>query len=137
MKHLTKMLNRIYSREHLPEDLRTSVLIALPKNPGATECGQHCTISLMSQTTKLLVRIIMLKKRIKIKLEITEQQCDFGETKGTTDAMYILRTLEERAIGVQEDLYLCFIDYNKAFDTIKHENLNSILTTLNIDGRDL
>ena len=59
------------------------------------------------------------------------------EGKGTTNAIYILRTLAGRATGVQEDLYLCFIDYTKAFDTIKHKNVINILKTLNMDGRDL
>ena len=62
----------------------------------------------------------------------SQGQCCFVEGKGTTNAIYIRRTLAERAI---EDLYLCFIDYTKAFDTIKHKNLMNILKTLNIDGR--
>ena len=60
----------------------------------------------------------------------------FVEGKGTTNAIYILRTIAERAIEVQH-LCLCFIDYTKASDTIKHKNLINILKTLNIEGRDL
>ena len=71
-----------------------------------------------------------------MKPEIDEVQWGFVKGKGTTNAIYILlRTLAERAIEVQ-DLYLCFIDCTKAFDTIKYENLINILKGLNIDGRD-
>ena len=38
---------------------------------------------------------------------------------------------------VQKDLYLCFIDYSKAFDKVKHSNLFNILQRLNCDGSDL
>ena len=38
---------------------------------------------------------------------------------------------------VQQDLYLCFIDFTKAFDTVKHEKLIEILQDLNVDGKDL
>ena len=41
VEHFTKVLNKIYSTGHLPKDLCTSVFIALPKRPGAIECGQH------------------------------------------------------------------------------------------------
>ena len=77
----------------------------------------------------------MLRIRSKIKPERAEEHCAFVEGRGTTSAIYILKTLAERAMEVQEDL--CFIDCTKVFDTIKHENLINILKTLNIDGRDL
>ena len=52
-------------------------------------------------------------------------------------ARMIVRTLCERAIEVQHDLYLCFIDYAKAFDKVKHENLFEFLQNLDIDKKPL
>ena len=37
---------------------------------------------------------------------------------------------------VQKEVFLCFIDYTKAFDKVRHENLVDILKTLEIDGKD-
>ena len=42
----------------------------------------------------------------------------------------------ERAIGVQKD-YLCFFDYLKAFDKVKHSDLFHILLRRNCVGNDL
>ena len=53
------------------------------------------------------------------------------------NAIYILRILAERAIEMQRDVYLCFIDYSKAFDGVKHKELMLILMELDIDGKDL
>ena len=44
-----------------------------------------------------------------------------------------LRTVIERSIQLQQDLYLCFIDFIKAFDTVKHDKLQN----LNVDVKDL
>ncbi|GFN80048.1 endonuclease-reverse transcriptase [Plakobranchus ocellatus] len=104
---------------------------------GATECEVHRTISLMSHITKILLNIIMLRIRNKIKPEITEEQCGFVEDKGTSNAIYILRTLIERALEVQKDVYLCFINYTKAFDRVRHDEIITQLKQLNIDGKDL
>ena len=41
------------------------------------------------------------------------------------------------AIEMQRDLYICFIDYTKAFDKVKHEELINKLEKLNLDGKDL
>ena len=59
------------------------------------------------------------------------------QNKGTRNAIYILRTLAERAIEMQKDVYLCFIDYSKAFDRVRHKELIQILMELDIDGKDL
>ncbi|GFO14782.1 condensin complex subunit 3, partial [Plakobranchus ocellatus] len=121
----------------IPTDLSKSIFIALPKKPGATECELHRTISLMSHITNILLKIIMLRIRNKIKLEIAEEQCGFVEDKGTSNAIYILRTLIERTLEVQKDVYLCFIDYTKAFDRVRHDEIITQLKQLNIDGKDL
>ena len=43
----------------------------------------------------------------------------------------------ESAIDVWKDLYVCFIDYPKAFDKVKHSDLFDILLRHNCDGKDL
>ena len=63
----------------------------------------------------------MLRARNKIRRKISEEQYGFMQDKGTRNAIYILRILAERAIEMQEDAYLCFIDYSKAFDKVKHK----------------
>ena len=89
----------------------------------------------MSHITKILLKILMARMRNKITPEIAEEQCGFVKDKGTRNAIYMLRTLTERAIEIQRGLYLCFIDYTKAFDTLRHEEIMSILDSLNIDGK--
>ena len=79
----------------------------------------------------------MMRARRCTKPEISQEQCGFVEDTGTRNAIFIVRTLCERAIEVQHDLYLCFIDYAKAFDIVKHEDLFEFLQNLDIDGKDL
>ena len=38
---------------------------------------------------------------------------------------------------MHKDMYLCFIDYSKAFDKVRHEDLFQMLSKLDIDGKDL
>jgi len=137
IKEITNLLNTIYDTGKIPVDLKRSIYIALPKKPGTTDCDQHRTISLMSHLTKVLLRIIMNRIRDKILPEISETQFGFMADKGTLNAIFALRILMERAVEVQTDLYLCFIDYSKAFDKVRHCDLFDILQRLNIDGKDL
>ncbi|GFS25466.1 endonuclease-reverse transcriptase [Elysia marginata] len=79
----------------------------------------------------------MMRVRNKIGQEIAEEQCGFAEGKGTTNAIYMLRTLIERALEVQKDVYLCLIDYTKAFGRVRHTEILKQLKQLNVDGKDL
>ena len=38
---------------------------------------------------------------------------------------------------MQNELYLCFIDYTKAFDYVKHQELIKLIESLNVDGKHL
>ena len=44
---------------------------------------------------------------------------------------------EKRAIEMQNDVHLCFIDYRKAFDWVRHDQLIQDLQDINVDGKDL
>ena len=68
---------------------------------------------------------------------VAKTQFGFVPDKGTRNAIFTLSMLMERCFEVQKDLYICFIDYSKAFDKVKHEKLFEMLNQLDIDGKDL
>ena len=137
IEKLTLILNEIYDSGEFPEDLSKSIFITLPKKPGAIECELYRTISLMSHTTKILLHVLMNRARNKLKPEISDVQYSFVEDKSTRNAIFIICMLSERAVEMQKNLYLCFIDYRKAFDKVKHEQLINMLELLDIYGKDL
>ena len=134
---LTKLLNSIYDSGKIPKDLAKSVFITLPKIPGTMDCELYRTISLMSHLTKVLLRIIMARMRKSLRPEISQLQFGFVPDKSTRNAIFTLSMLAESCIEMQKDLYLCFIDYSKAFDKVRLEKLFNILEHLDIDGKDL
>ena len=91
----------------------------------------------MSHVTKILLRILMMRARCRIRPEIGKEQFGFVLDAGTRNAIFVLRMLSERAIEMQNDLYISFIDYTKAFDKVQHKNLFNLLEGLNLDGKDL
>ena len=127
----------MYDDGIFPEDLSKSIFIALPKKPGAVDCEQHRTISLMSHVTKIILRILLLRARSRIKPEIGKEQFGFVEDAGTRNAIYVLRMITERAVEMQKDVFMCFIDYSKAFDKVRHDQLFEDLGKLDLHGKDL
>ena len=79
----------------------------------------------------------MMRVRNKVRPEIAEEQCGFVEGKGTSNAIFMLRTIIERTLEIQKEVYLCFIDYTKAFDRVQHMEIIKQLQKLHVDGKDL
>ena len=121
----------------MPKDMLKSIFIAIPKKVGTIDCESHRTISLRSLITKILLRILLIRARNKIKREISEEQFGFQEGKGTINAIFTLRNVVERCLEKGKDIYICFIDYSKAFDRVQHSKIMDTLQELEIDGNDL
>ena len=113
---ITSLCNIIYNSGMIPTELKHSVFITLPKKPKAMICTEFRTISLMSHVTKLLLKIIQQRMANKIDKEVSRLQSGFRPGTGTREGIFNLRTICERATDVQKDVYICFIDYTKAFD---------------------
>lgn len=90
----------------------------------------------MSHINKVFLDVILKRVGNATKPEITEEHCGFVARKGTINATYILRDIIERSLELQKDAYLCFIDHEKAFDIVCHDDLMSLLIRVNIDGKD-
>ena len=51
----------------------------------------------------------------------------FRKGKGTRDAIYQLRMNSEKSVQMGKNLYVCFVDYQKAFDRVKHDKLLEVM----------
>ena len=131
------MDNMRYVQESFPSELNVSICIALPKVNGTIKCEKHRTISLMSHVTKLVLRIVINRIRGRTLHEIVLEQYGFIPDKGTGNAIFVLRMHVERSIEKQKYVYVCFIDYSKAFDTVKNKLLVDLLQSLDVDQAEL
>lgn len=137
LKRLTELINNIYSTGVIPKEWLVSTFVTLPKTKNARKCNEFRTISLMSHALKILLRIVHQRIYSKCEQNITDTQFGFRNNMGTREALFGINVLLQRCKDVNKDVYLCFLDYNKAFDTVRHEKLLSILNDLNLDNRDI
>jgi hypothetical protein len=93
-------------------------MIALKKKPKATKCSDHGTIRLISHTTKVVPMIP--RRSIEREVENIHGGDEFGVRRGRgyMDAIGMLRMVPDRASDIEEVLYACFIDRQKAFDRV-------------------
>lgn len=134
---LLQMLNKMYQTGEMPEDFQLSSFVPIPKKRNARKLTEFRTISLMSHTLKLLLAIINRRIERKIDEHMSETQYGFMAHKGTRDAIVLFKMLVQRALAVNRSIYVCYIDYEKAFDRVQHEKLIDALRRSNIDKEDI
>ena len=60
----------------------------------------------------------VFEKRLRKLVEIREEQYGFVASKRTIDAIFILRQLQVKYLEHDKELYLVFVDLEKAFDRV-------------------
>ena len=85
----------------------------------ALECGSYRGIKLLDQVMKVMERVI--EKRVRSIVLIDEMQFGFRPGRGTTDAIFIVRQLQEKYLGRKRELWMAFLDLEKAFDRVPRE----------------
>lgn len=134
---LVDLFNLIYETGTIPTMWLQSTFVAIPKKPGTITCSEHRTIALMSHTLKAFLKIIHGRIARTLEYDISDTQFGFRNGMGTREALFGLNVLAQRCMDMNQDLYICFVDFEKAFDTVQHEKLLAILKNKNIDNRDI
>ena len=64
--------------------------------------------------------------------ELPDVQAGFRKGRGTRDQIANISWIMEKAREFQKNMYLCFLDYAKAFDCVDHNKLWKILKEMGI-----
>jgi len=89
-------------------------------------------IALISQVSKIMLKIIQAKLQQYMNHEIPDVQAGFRKGKGTRDQIAKIHWIIEKARGFQKNIYFSFIDYAKSFDCVDHNKLWKILKEMGI-----
>ena len=95
--------------------------MAIPKNV------QTITLALISHASKVILKVLQTRPQQNVNQELSDVQSGFRKDKGNTDQIANIHCITEKAIDFQKNIYLCFIEYAKAFDCVDYNKLWKIL----------
>ena len=102
-----------------------SVFIPIPQKGNAKECSNYCTITVISNANKVVVKILQVRLQQCVNREIPDVHAGFRKGRGTTDQIANICWIIEKAREFWKNIYFCFIDYAKAFDCVDHNKLEN------------
>ena len=124
---LYSLFEEIWEKEEIPAEWKEGYLIKIPKKGDLSRCDNYRGITLLSVPGKVLNRIILERMKGTVDQTLREQQAGFRQDRSCTDQIATLRIIVEQSIEWNSSLYINFVDYEKAFDSVDRETLWKVL----------
>ena len=74
-----------------------------------------------------MLKILQARLQQYVNHELPDVQAGFRKDRGTRDQIANILWIIEKTRELQKKIYFCFIDYAKAFDSVDHNKLWTIL----------
>ena len=124
---LQPLFNEIWIKKKIPDDWTTGIIIKIPKKGDLQDCSNWRGITLLSIPSKILAKIIIQRLNNAIDKKLRNEQAGFRKGRGCTEQIFTLRNIIEQCTEWQRQLFVNFIDFEKAFDSLHRESLWKIL----------
>ena len=124
---LYPLFKKIWEEEDVPLDWKEGYLVKLPKKGDLSNCQNYRGITLLSIPGKIFNRILLERLRDPTDPHLRDQQAGFRKNRSCADQIATLRIILEQSLEWNSSLYCCFVDYEKAFDSVHRESLWQLL----------
>ena len=134
LRELHRLTILLWCQGKVPQQWKYAVITVLHKKGDKTECENYRGILLVSHAGKVLLKVVArrLGAYCEAKGLLPEVQRGFRPDRSTTDMMFVVRRLQEVGWKAGVSLHMCFIDLQKAYDTVDRTLLWQILTRIGV-----
>ena len=132
-KFLTQICQKYLYNKIWPTQWTQSLVIPIPRKGDMNKYSNYRTLNLIYHSSKIFLKIILKRLKPQAKQIISEEQAGFWKCRTTVEQIINVRTLIEKHLDSQRNLFRNFIYFMKAFDRVYHEVLWSTLQKCVID----
>ena len=97
------------------------------------DCKNYRTIALMSHLSKVLMSILLERLKSQTEEHLSDEQAGFRRDRSTVQQILALRLIAEKARRKGKKVYNCFIDFQKAFDSVDQQVVWAVLESYGVD----
>ena len=133
----TKLFNKLLQSGTFPEEWSVGIIVVLFKGGDEADLKNYRGITLLSIFGKFFLGVLFERlNNVVSNFEILEQnQIGFRKGYQTSDHIFTLRVIIDNYVRNNKGpLYVCFVDFQKAFDSVDHKLLLQQLVTYGIKG---
>jgi sorting nexin-29 len=126
------LIKLIWNETELTYHWRESIVVPIHKKGDKIECSNYRGISLLPTSYKTFSKILLSKLIPYVDEIIVDHQCGFRRNRSTTDQIFYIRQVLEKKWEYNDTVHQLFIDFKKAYDSVRREVLYNILIEFGI-----
>ena len=132
---LLEILNLAWEQETKPTDWEIGQILPIFKKGNPKDCNNYRGITVLSSAVKVYEQI--LNKKLKLFTEPILSECQSGFRKGRSvqDHIFTVKEIINRKRQQGEDVYMAFIDLEKAFDSVPRLKFWTSLQKLGVNNK--
>jgi hypothetical protein len=127
-----RLICSIWNKEESPQQWKESIIVPIYKKGDKTDCNNYQGISLLLTAYKILSNILLARLTPYVNEIIGDHQCGFCYNRSTTDQIFYIWQILEKKWEYNWMVHQLFIDFKKAYESIKREVLYNILLEFGI-----
>lgn len=129
---LTDLFQNIWNSDTIPEDWSKGLIVKIPKKGNTKNCDNWRGITLLSIPSKVFCKVLLNRMETAIDIRLRQEQAGFRKGRGCMDQIFALRNIIEQCLEWNTPLYINFVDFRKAFDSVHRNTLWKILHSYGI-----
>lgn len=126
------LMKKVWRQEKMTEEWRKAVICPIFKKGDASRVRNYRGIAFLEIGYKVLTCVILEHLKPYTAQIIGTYQCGFFQSRSTSDLIFVLRQIAEKYYEFDRDLYIIFVDFKQAYNSIDREALWETLTELDI-----
>jgi len=119
-----KLITSVWKKE--------SIIVPIHKKGDKADCNNYRGISLLPNTYKILSNILLSMLTPYAKEIIGDHRCGFRRNRSTIVHIFCIRQILEKKWEYNEEVHQLFMDFKKAYDSVRMQVLYKILIEFGI-----
>ena len=117
VKVMMELCQRVLDGREMPDEWKTSAIVPIFKGKGdVMSCGSYRGVKLLEHAMKIVEKL--LERQIRTLVNLNKMQFGFMPGKGTVDAIFVVRRMQQEYQKKDKKLCTCFVDMEKAFNRV-------------------
>lgn len=129
---LRPIIREVWVNKRIPERWKDGVIITIPKKGDLSQCINWRGITLLNTIEKLLAIVISNRLAPVLDELLRPNQAGFRKGRSCTDQINTLRIIIEQSVEWRTSLYILFVDFERAFDSLDRNAIWSALANLGV-----
>ena len=131
-EHLLKLFNKWNKEKSIDKNTSTALVVTIFKKGNTQDNANYRPISLLNTILKIYCAMIKIRIEKQIDRFINDTQYGFRKGKSCSQALHVVRRIQDFGECTNENVIMVFLDWEKAFDKIIHEKLLQALKRIGI-----